>query len=139
MESNERHIVVSCAIITNSRGDILAAQRSEKMSQPLCWEFPGGKIEHGETAEACLHREIMEELQIEIDILDALPPVKHCYDLFHIELHPFVSCICKGTIKPTEHKAVVFGQPENLRKLPWATADIRVLESYISYLEKMGV
>lgn len=58
-------IQVTCAII-QSDGKILAVQRSEAMSLPLKWEFPGGKIDLGETAEKCLLREIKEELNIDI-------------------------------------------------------------------------
>ena len=139
MPNSEKNIIVSCAIIRNDAGEIMAAQRSEMMSQPLSWEFPGGKIEYGETAEACLHREIMEELRVEINILASLPPVVHSYETFVIELHPFICTLLSAKLQLTEHKAVIFGNPEILKSLPWAIADVKVLKGYLEYLEAMKV
>ena len=89
-----RKIDVACAIIEKD-GRVLAAQRSETMSLPLKWEFPGGKIEPGESAAACLVREIAEELAVGIVIGAALPPSNWRYPDFAITLHPFV-CALNG-------------------------------------------
>jgi 8-oxo-dGTP diphosphatase len=62
-----KHIHVTCAIIEKD-GKVLSTQRSESMSMPLKWEFPGGKIKAGESPSECLHRELQEELGVEVEI-----------------------------------------------------------------------
>ncbi|WP_251795780.1 MULTISPECIES: NUDIX domain-containing protein [unclassified Arenibacter] len=66
-------IIVTCAII-ESENQVLVVQRSENMKLPLKWEFPGGKIEKGESEQDCLIREIREELNIEIELMKRLTP-----------------------------------------------------------------
>ncbi|MGY0040798.1 NUDIX domain-containing protein [Pedobacter sp. NJ-S-72] len=70
-------IDVSCALIISHEGQILVAQRSLNMHLPLKWEFPGGKVEPGESAEDCLIREIREELAVEIKIVKKMTPSIH--------------------------------------------------------------
>ena len=69
---------MTCAVIEHN-GLVLAAQRSATMSLPLKWEFPGGKIEPGETAEGCLKRELAEEFDAEVNIRSNLPQSTHAY------------------------------------------------------------
>lgn len=71
-------IKVTCAIIEMD-GKVLCAQRSENMSLPLKWEFPGGKLEEGESFKDGLAREIQEELGIQIKVLEVLPDNVHSY------------------------------------------------------------
>ena len=123
-------IDVTCAIILN--GDkILVAQRGEKMDLPLKWEFPGGKIEQNETAENCLKREIIEELNIEIDLIQKLEFQVHKYELFTINLIPFICRYLSGEIYLIEHKCVRWLKKEELQDLDWAPADISVLDSFL--------
>ena len=84
---------VTCAIIVNPHNQVLVTQRSAKMKLPLKIEFPGGKIEPGETASECLMREIKEELNLTILPLFEMPPNIHQYPDFTIKLIPFV---CKN-------------------------------------------
>lgn len=114
---------------------MLAAQRSETMSLPLKWEFPGGKLEPGENAAACLQREIEEELGIDIVIRTALPLSDWCYPDFAITLHPFV-CSLKGEggMRLLEHKEIRWLAPADLLRLDWAEADAPVLRNYFGYL-----
>src|SRR5512138_2391378 len=99
---NLRHIHVACAIIEKN-GLVLAAQRSEVMSLPLKWEFPGGKIERGESAQECLHRELLEELSITVHIDRQLPENRHHYSEFAITLYPFICKLENGEITLHEH------------------------------------
>lgn len=123
---------VTCAIIEKN-GQVLAAQRGPGMTMPFKWEFPGGKINPGETAEECIMREIKEELGIAIQIKTMLPPSSHSYPDLHIRLHPFVCRIARGRMKPTEHRAVQWTGLDHLPALEWAAADVAVVQSYLDY------
>lgn len=131
MTENRRHIHVACAIIERN-GLILAARRSEAMSLPLRWEFPGGKIDPGETPEQCLRRELREELGIAISVGAALEPVTHDYPTFTVTLYPFVCAMEEGgEITLHEHAAIAWLTPEALPSLDWAAADGPILEQYL--------
>jgi 8-oxo-dGTP diphosphatase len=120
-------IQVTCGIIFKD-GKILAAQRSEKMSLPLKWEFPGGKLVDGETEEACLKREIQEELHISIKIQRRLYTVTHDYGTFIIELIPFVAEYTSGSLQLQEHFLAGWYTLAELQDLDWAPADLPVLQ-----------
>lgn len=125
-----KHFHVTCAIIERD-GLVLAAQRSASMSLPLKWEFPGGKIDHGETPEECLRRELVEELGIRVKMGRRLPLTTHHYPEFTVTLHPFVCTIEKGEMVLHEHAAVAWLPPDELHSLDWAEADLPVLRSYL--------
>ena len=125
-----RHIRVACAIIEED-GLVLAAQRSETMSMPLKWEFPGGKIEDGESATECLQRELLEELGIVVSICKQLPTASHLYDDFAISLYPFICSLERGDITLHEHRAITWVPPECMLHLEWAAADLPVIDSYL--------
>ncbi len=132
-----KKIEVACAIIEKD-GLILAAQRSEIMSLPLKWEFPGGKIEAGETASDCLHRELREELGVDIKIHAALPPTLWQYPDFAVCLHPFVCTLETFDLQMHEHKAICWLTPEELPSLDWAEADIPIIRDYLQYFAERG-
>ena len=125
-----KQIHVSCAIIQRDNF-ILAVQRSEQMSLPLKWEFPGGKIEKGETPEECLKRELKEELELSLKVGEALKPMTHAYDSFTVTLHPFICSITSGEIVLHEHAAFVWMNPSKLPTIDWAEADRPVLYAYM--------
>lgn len=125
---------VTCAIIEND-GKILAAQRSQVMSMPSKWEFPGGKIEPGEEADECIVREIREEIDAEIKIIHPLPGHIFDYGSTRIELIPFICKITGGALKCKEHEKIVWEIPEKLDVLDWAEADILILKDYMKYIE----
>jgi 8-oxo-dGTP diphosphatase len=122
-------IRVTCAVIERE-GRILAARRGGKMSRPLKWEFPGGKVEEGETPEACLVREIREELGVEVEVLRALSPSPYRYADKAILLLPFVCRIVGGSLTLLEHEAVRWGSPDELSGLDRAPADVPGLRAY---------
>jgi 8-oxo-dGTP diphosphatase len=125
----KKHIHVACAIIEHN-GLVLAAQRSALMSLPLKWEFPGGKLEAGESPEECLKRELVEEMGVAIHISQALPQHTHRYDSFTVTLYPFSATIQTGDITLHEHAAMVWLPPHELHTLDWLEADRPVLEVY---------
>lgn len=125
------HLHVACAIIEHN-GKIMAAQRSETMSLPLKWEFPGGKLEEGETPEQCLVREVFEELSLEIVVGQSLPSSSHSYETFRVTLHPFVCSLGNGVMMLHEHRAVAWLEPERMNELDWAEADIPIVADYLA-------
>lgn len=122
-------IEVCCAIIVESE-KILATRRSHGMHLAGFWEFPGGKIEPGETAEACIIREIREELNIKIIIENQLPPVEHQYPEKSILLIPFICKIKSGKITLTDHSEFRWLAKHEIFEVNWATADLKVLQNF---------
>ncbi|WP_277057487.1 (deoxy)nucleoside triphosphate pyrophosphohydrolase [Trichlorobacter lovleyi] len=122
MSDKLSHIHVACAIIKKD-GLILATQRSATMSLPLKWEFPGGKLETGESAEQCLQRELQEELGIVVRVGAGLEPLTHCYPTFTVTLHPFLCDTLQGQMILHEHSAACWLAPHELATLDWAEAD----------------
>jgi 8-oxo-dGTP diphosphatase len=131
---NMKHMHVACAIIERD-GLVLAAQRSEAMSLPLKWEFPGGKIGLGESSEKCLQRELVEEMGIRVCIGKNLPTSTHHYSTFSVTLYPFVCAIESGEITLHEHAAIAWLMPEQLHTLDWTEADLPVIEMYLTPVE----
>ena len=125
-------IPVVCAIIEQD-GLVLCALRSERMSLPGKWEFPGGKLEVNELPEEALIREIKEELNIEIKIIEALPIAEHAYVPEKIiQLIPYRCVIVSDEIPtPTEHSELRWMKKDELPQLDWAAADIPIVLNYI--------
>ncbi len=121
---------VSCAIIEH-KGLVLAVQRSAQMDNPLCWEFPGGKLEEGESAADCIIREIKEELNIAIEVVKPLGSSIHRAEGHTIRLLPFVCRWKSGTLQLLEHSAVQWLKPAELLHLAWCPADVPVIEDYL--------
>ncbi len=125
-------IPVVCAIIEQD-GLVLCALRSEHMSLPGKWEFPGGKLELNELPEEALIREIKEELNVEIKIIEALPIAEHAYVPEKIiQLIPF-RCVVESNETPsaTEHAELRWMKKDDLLQLDWAAADIPIVLNYI--------
>ena len=120
-------VEVACAIIFNE-GKILLTQRSEKMKLPLKWEFPGGKIEAGETAEKCIVREINEELGIAVKPIKKLDPFNYKYPEFEILLIPVICTSHDLNINLKEHKQFTWAKLEQLYDFDLAPADIPIVD-----------
>jgi 8-oxo-dGTP diphosphatase len=92
------------------------------------WEFPGGKIEKGETREQALVREIKEELELDIKVSKYLTTVEYDYPSFHLTMHCFICDVCGGELHLNAHNAVKWVELEKLNELNWVPADIFVIE-----------
>lgn len=112
-------IPVVCAIILREQR-ILATQRSEAMPLPGKWEFPGGKVQPGETPEEALMREIKEELRVDIAIQSKLGTVQTGL----VQLTAFLAEIADGEIHLTEHETYKWCTRPELSGLDWAEADV---------------
>lgn len=132
--TEKKHIHVACAIIEKGQL-VLAAQRSATMSLPLKWEFPGGKIDPGESCEECLQRELIEEMGITVKIHHTLPPFTHHYSTFTVTLYPYVCTVEQGELILHEHAAISWLPPAELYSLDWAEADLPVIEAYLEQVD----
>ena len=115
-------IQVTCAIIIDC-GKILIAQNNESSDHPFQWEFPGGKVKTGETEKECIVREIEEELNLTVEVVEALTPVEYDYKIKAIRLIPFVCSLVSGEMKLNDHKAVKWMTIDELGELDLAEAD----------------
>ena len=129
-------IDVACALIERE-GRLLVAQRPPNKEQALKWEFPGGKVEHGEDVRSALKREIAEELGVEIDVQRQLAAWVHDYGDFAIRLLPYVCALPSGEPVPQEHVGVLWCAPSVVGALDLAEADRPVLRNYLSWVDSM--
>ncbi|WP_035020815.1 (deoxy)nucleoside triphosphate pyrophosphohydrolase [Carnobacterium viridans] len=119
--------VVGAILIEN--GKILCAQRGEGKSLAYLWEFPGGKIETGETPQEALIRELQEELMIDVEVQsEKFEETSYQYDFGLVTLTTFICFLKRGTPQLTEHIAVEWLAPKELTTLEWAPADIPAVE-----------
>jgi len=92
------------------------------------WEFPGGKMEPGESREQALRREIMEELDTEIRVEDFLMTVDYDYPAFHLTMHCFLCTVVSGRLELKEHESAMWLVPQDLRTVNWLPSDEAVVE-----------
>lgn len=123
-------IDVTCALIFLGN-KILVTQRSEKMKLPLKWEFPGGKLEENESEIDCIKREILEEINIEIEVVKQLSNSVYDYGSFKINLIPFIANYVSGEIILSEHKDYKLLDKAELLNLDWAEADLPIVEDFL--------
>ncbi|MBP5364571.1 MAG: (deoxy)nucleoside triphosphate pyrophosphohydrolase [Bacteroidales bacterium] len=128
-------IEVSAAIIHDSAGRIFATQRGYGDMQGG-WEFPGGKIEAGETPEAALKREILEELDTQIVVEQFITTVEYDYPNFHLTMHCYLCSVANGNLTLKEHKAARWLSANELDSVDWLTADKVVVEEEKSFCNR---
>jgi 8-oxo-dGTP diphosphatase len=130
-------IRVICAVVVY-QGTVFGARRGPYGSQSLKWEFPGGKVEAGETDEACLHRELSEELNMQVDIIEKLPPFSHQYTKIQIELVPFICRAYTNDYTLHEHVEAGWYSSRELMELDWADADVRLMQTVVDLFYTKG-
>lgn len=96
------------------------------------WEFPGGKMEPGETPQEALHREIQEELETEIKVGDFITTVEYDYPNFHLTMHCFICSIISGNLTLLEHEDARWLSKDELNSVQWLPADIEVVEKILN-------
>ena len=119
-------IEVAAAIITHN-GRVFATQRGYGEFKDG-WEFPGGKMEPGETPQQALVREIQEELDTEIEVGELVETVEYDYPGFHLTMHCFLCTIPSGAMVLKEHEAARWLTREELDDVDWLPADVKVVE-----------
>jgi 8-oxo-dGTP diphosphatase len=115
--------------LIDADGRVLLAQRPEGKSLAGLWEFPGGKVEHGETPEAALIRELKEELDIDTwaSCLAPLTFASHSYEDFHLLMPLFACRKWQGTVRSLEGQRLAWVKPNALRDYPMPPADLPLI------------
>jgi len=124
-----RTVLVSAVALIDRDGRVLLAQRPEGKSMAGLWEFPGGKVEGGETPEAALVRELYEELGIETwnSCLAPLTFASHTYDDFHLLMPLFACRKWNGIVQPKEGQTLKWVYPKDFSNYPMPPADIPLI------------
>ena len=123
--------VVAAIIIRN--GEVFATQRGYGEWQGW-WEFPGGKMEKGESPQEALKREIREELDAEIEVGELLETVEWDYPTFHLTMHCFVCSLVSESLHLNEHEAAAWLSKDTLRSVKWLPADEGLLDKIAEVL-----
>jgi len=123
-----KNIEVVAAIFINNKEEIFCARRKDEGELALKWEFPGGKIEPGESNQEALIREIKEELSTDIKVKDFIMTVRHQYKGFHLTMHVYFAEVVTGDLVLNEHTGFKWLRKEELYSLDWAAADLPIVE-----------
>ena len=121
MKKIMKRIEVVAAVIVRD-GEVLATRRGYGEWQGW-WEFPGGKMEAGESPQDALRREIREELDAEIEVGRLLETVEWDYPSFHLTMHCFICTLVSGSMNLNEHEAAAWLTKENIGSVKWLPAD----------------
>jgi len=132
MTEPRRVHVVGAAILRDGR--CLVARRSEKMSSPLSWEFPGGKVEEGEQPSAALERELGEELGIDVVVKDLAGTGRSLSPEREIVLDVYFAELERGEPHPHEHAEIAWLRPGELEGLDWAEPDVPIVSRVMARL-----
>ena len=118
-------LIVAAAALVDADGRVLIAKRPQGKQLAGMWEFPGGKVEAGETPEACLIRELNEELGIEVAeaCLAPFAFTSHGYDSFHLLMPLYLCRRWEGVVQANEHEAIAWVRPNRMADYPMPPAD----------------
>ena len=122
-----KRIEVVAAIIHDAEGRIFATQRGYGEWKDG-WEFPGGKMEAGETPEEALRREIWEELETRIVVERLVETVEYDYPQFHLTMHCFLCRVVSGRLELKEHEAARWLEKDRLNEVDWLPADLQIID-----------
>ena len=128
--------VIGIGVVINEAGDVLIDQRLEEGLLGGMWEFPGGKQEPGEPIEACIARELMEELGIVVSVGEALITLDHAYSHKKLQFVVHLCDWCSGDPKPLASQQVRWVRPEQLKDYPFPAANARIIDALLGRLNK---
>ncbi|MEO3945326.1 8-oxo-dGTP diphosphatase MutT [Gorillibacterium sp. CAU 1737] len=131
-------IEVAAAIICNERNQVLIARRAPGKSQAGFWEFPGGKLEPGESPQDCLIRELKEEMGIVIEPLACFGTHEHDYGTFSIRLIAWVARYREGSVALIDHDEWCWAERSELRNYTFAPADVPFVERLATEADEPG-
>ena len=128
-------VIVAAAALVRSDGRLLLAQRPMGKTMAGLWEFPGGKIESGESPQGALVRELREELGIGVSEsdLEAFAFASHAYEKFHLLMPVFLSRKWEGEIEPREGQKLAWVSSDEIRRYPAPAADLPLFERFIDW------
>lgn len=132
--NEKRTIEVVAAVIFDEQGRIFATQRGYGDWKDW-WEFPGGKMEAGETPQEALKREIREELEAEIEVGELMRTIDYDYPKFHLTMHCFKCRLSVRVYSLQEHEAAKWLAPSELNSVKWLPAD----EEFVNELDVLDV
>ncbi len=129
---NKKLVEVVAAVIENENNEILCALRSPIMTLPNMWEFPGGKVEEGESLYTAIEREIKEELKCSVKAIEIIGENRHEYEKIIVNLTAIKCNLVEGEPVADEHSKLIYLKKENLESLVWAPADIPLVKKVMN-------
>lgn len=129
------HKQIGVAVIIDREGKILIDRRKAEGEMGGMWEFPGGKIEPGETVAECIQREIKEELNIEIAVGDRLTTITHTYKTFKVTLYVHYCQHLSGEPQPIECEEIHWVDPSQMNQYQFPQANAKI----INLLQPRGI
>ncbi|MBD2042559.1 A/G-specific adenine glycosylase [Microcoleus sp. FACHB-672] len=130
------HKIIGVAVIWNDERKILIDKRRQTGLLGGLWEFPGGKVEEGETLEACIQREIQEELAIDIEVGEHLITIEHAYTHFRVTLNVYHCRHLSGIPQPLECDEIRWVTLDEIDQYPFPTANVKIIEALRQFVGK---
>ena len=133
--SEQKIVDVAVGVLIREDGRVLLASRPAGKPYAGYWEFPGGKVEPGETPKQALVREIMEELDTEIKVGELIDTIEFDYPTFHLSMDCFWAEVTKGHLELKEAEAAKWLTKDQLDSVAWLPADVTLIDKIRRYMK----